>query len=260
MTKNPQTQTGSAHIIIIVILIVAIIGALGFVIWNNFLAPKDDQPNPKVSQTKDNKCEGDTVEKNGTFCSHEMGIKFKVPTVFEGKFEKTDNYEIFKGTVDYTARTSAGNSDIVYTAAITGNEEQLTLTIAKEPLRSGYVDVGHMLQNTYYDAETGLLSLITAPTRSYNSTTDSYTTTSEYAIAGTVPSFVVDGVKFYHGSVGDGGARYETYFSVVHGSIVKIKLTHSGHMAAVENDPSRIDAGQVFNELDDAVKNIELIH
>lgn len=259
MIKNSQYQAGSAHIVIIVILIVVIVASLGFVVWKNFFVPKDSQPTAEVSQTKDSECESDVIEKNGVFCSEEIGIKLKAPMVFDGKFAKTDNYEIFKGTVDYTTRTSAGHSDIVYSAVITGNDE-FTFTIAKEPLRSGYVDVGHMLQSTYYDAETGLLSLTTSPTQNYNSTTDSYTTSGEYAVAATLPSFVVDDVKFYHGSVGDAGTRYETYFAIVNDSIVKIKLTHSGYMGPAENDPGTIDADQVFNELDGAVKSLEFIH
>ncbi len=260
MINNSFGQKGNAHVVIIIILVLAIIGVLGFIAWQNFLAPKDVQPTAQVSvnQTKESDCESGDIEKDGTFCSEEMGIKLKVPAVFDGKFEKTDNYEIFKGTVDYTTRTSAGNSDVVYSAVITGSDE-FTLSVAKEPLRSGYVDVGHMLQGTYYDTETGLLSLTTSPIRNYNSATDSYTVSGEYTVSDTVPSFVVDGVKFYHGSIGDAGMRYETYFAVIKDSFVKIMLKHSGYMGPAENDPSTIDADQVFDELDDAVKGIELI-
>lgn len=257
MVKKSKKQTGSVHIII-VIIVVAIIAALGFVAWKNFLAPKDVQPIAEVSQTKGSDCGSVAVEVDATFCSKEIGIELKVPSIFYGKFEKTDNYEIFKGTVDYTTRTSAGNSDVVYSAVITGSDE-FTFSIAKEPLRSGYVDVGHMLQGTYYDTETGLLSLTTSPTRNYNSATDSYTTSGEYAVADTVPSFVVDGVKFYHGSASDAGARHETYFAVVNGSIVKIILKYAAYMGPAENDPSTIDADQVFDELDEAVKAVKLI-
>ena len=258
MIKNSQTQTGSAHIFIIVVFIIAILSVLGFVVWDNFLAPKDIPPAKEVSQTKASKCESAVVEENGVFCSKEIGIKLRVPQVFEDKFKKTDNYEVFKGTVDYSTRVSAGESNIVYSAIITGNDE-FTLTIAKEPLRSGYVDVGHMLQGTYYDIDTGLLSLVTTPVRNYNSTNDSYTTSGNYAVGETVPSFVVDTVKFYHGTVGDAGARYETYFAVVNGSIVKITLKHGGYIGPEENDPSTIDAEQVFHELESDMKQIQLI-
>lgn len=37
MTKNSQTQTGSAHSIIIIILVLALLGTLGFIFWQNFV-------------------------------------------------------------------------------------------------------------------------------------------------------------------------------------------------------------------------------
>lgn len=40
MNKSLHRQSGSAHIVIIIILVVAILGALGFVFWQNFLQPK----------------------------------------------------------------------------------------------------------------------------------------------------------------------------------------------------------------------------
>ncbi len=258
MIKQCQRQTGSTHVVIIGILVVVIIGVLGLLAWKNFLAPQNVKTPAVVSRTEDSNCEGSIVEKNGTFCSEEIGIRLKVPAIFDGKLKKTDNYEIFKGTVDYKTRTPAGNSDVVYSAVITGSDK-FSFSIAKEPLRSGYVYVEHMLQSTYYDAETSLLSLTTSPKSSYNSATDSYTTSGEYAVADEVPSFVVNGVKFYYGSSGDAGVRIETYFAVINGSIIKIKLTHNGYMGPEENDPSTIDADQVFNELDKAVKTIELV-
>jgi hypothetical protein len=259
MLKTSHSQTGSAHVVIIVIIVVGLLGALGFVAWKNFFAPKDNEPIvTEAVQTKDAECEADVIEKNGVFCSKEIGIKLKVPTIFEGKFKKVDNYEIFKGTVDYATSTSAGTSDVVYSAPITGTDA-FTLTIAKEPLRSGYVDIGHSLQGTYFDMGTGLLSLTTSPIQSYDSATGVSTASGEYAVADTVPSFVVDGVRFFQGSLGDAGLRVETYFAVVNNNIVKIKLTNNGYMGDPADDPSTIDAEQVFSELDNAIKAIELI-
>jgi nitrate reductase NapE component len=254
-----RKQQGNALVVVVIILTVAIIGALGYVVWNNFIAQKVNQSTPETSQSEDVECESDVVEKSNTFCSKDIGVTFKVPSIFDGKFEKTDNYEIFSGTVDYTTRVSAGSSDVVYSAAITGNDIFI-LTIAKEPLRSGYVEVGHMLHSTYYDKETGVLSDATSPSRHYDSMTNTTTTSGEYAIAGTVPSFTSDDVKFYHGTDGDAGVRTETYFAVINGSIVKIKLTNRGYMGPDENDPSTIDADLIFNELEDAMKDLKIIH
>ncbi len=263
MIKASLNQKGSAHIVIIIILVVVTLGTLGYVVWNNFLAPKNNQSaeNTNTSEVETEPCKDNdgSFEKDGTICSEDLGIKFSTPTIFENKFKQAENYEIFKGTVDYTTRTSAGNSDIVYSAIITGIDE-FTLTIAKEPLRSGYVNVGHALQGTYYDMDTGLLSLTNSPTSSYNSATDTSTTSGVYSVGETVPSFMVGDTKFYHGNVGDAGLREETYFAVVNGSFVKIKLSHSAYMGPSENDPSTIDADPVFKELESAIKNIELIN
>lgn len=39
MNKSLRHQSGSAHIVILIILVAAIIGSLGFVFWQNFLQP-----------------------------------------------------------------------------------------------------------------------------------------------------------------------------------------------------------------------------
>jgi len=41
MTNYSRKQSGSAHVIIIVILVLALLGTLGFIFWQNFVASKD---------------------------------------------------------------------------------------------------------------------------------------------------------------------------------------------------------------------------
>lgn len=259
MLKKSQKQSRSALVILVIILMVVVVGSLGFVAWTKFSEPKQTAPVAEQSApvvVAD--CEAGGVEKNSTFCSEEIGVKFAVPTVFDGKFKKADNYEIFKGTIDYATRTTAGTSDIVYSAVISGSDNY-TLTVAKEPLRSGYVDVGHSLQSTYYDAETGLLSLTNSPPLNYDSATGTYTSSGETTPGDAVPSFMIGDTKFYHGTIGDAGTLYDTYFAVIKGSIVKIKLAHGAYMGPPETDPTTIDYKQVFNEFNEALKNIEVL-
>jgi len=256
MIKNSYKQNGSVHVVIIIILVAAIVGALGYVVWKNFIST-NTTPEAQTTQTEDTGCKPG-IETNGVFCSDDLGVTFQIPVVLQGKIKSSNNYEVFKGTVDYDTRTSAGTSNAVYSAEITGSDE-FTLIISKEPLRSGYVDVGHGLAGTYYDADTGLLSSVTTPTQAYDSATDTTTKLGDYAVGETVPSFMVGNVKVYHGSVGDAGTRIETYFAVINGSIVKIKLTHGAFMGPSENDPATIDADVVFAELDSAVKTMKLI-
>lgn len=55
MVRNSLKQTGSTHVIIIVILVIALLGALGFVFWNNFMRKDSSQPvatnNQNISQS-----------------------------------------------------------------------------------------------------------------------------------------------------------------------------------------------------------------
>lgn len=49
-----RSQTGSAHVVIIIVLIVALLGAVGFVFWQNFLKPSNKQAdNASLTSSKD---------------------------------------------------------------------------------------------------------------------------------------------------------------------------------------------------------------
>ena len=258
--KNSQNQDGSVLIIGVIVIAVVILGAVGYVAWNKFFAADTKQETTQQDDAVTKPCENNegTIEQDGFICSEDIGVKFKSPTIFNDKFQKNDNYEIFKGTIDYATRTSAGSSDVAYSAVISGTDN-FTLTIAKELLRTGYVDVYHGLQTTFYDAQTGVLSTVESPMTTYNSADDSSTTTGTYKLGKEVPSFVVDGIKFYKGSNGDAGQTGEMYFMVINGSIVKIELKHGGYIGPDSDDPSTIDPKPVFDQLDEAIKNIKII-
>lgn len=253
--RENKSETGSAHVIILGVLVVTLIGALGFVFWNNFM--KKDAPATKketTSKATEFCADGqDTTAKNGTFCSADVGIKFTVPTIFTGKLAKADNYEVFQGPLDPNTKTSAGSSENVYKATISGNDN-FTFTIAQEPLRTGYVDMIHALQNTYFDQATGELTLVNMPTSHYDSVTDTSTKSGDYSKGDAVPSSSVDGVQFFKGSYGDAGQIGETYFGVVNNKIVKISLKYTGYMGDPSKDPSTIDSGKVFDEFANNMK------
>ena len=209
-------------------------------------------------QVKDFCSNGENVKaENGTFCSNEIGIKFTVPSIFVNKLVKADNYEVFEGLLDPTTKKSIGPSENVYRATISGNDN-FTFTVAQEPLRTGYVDVGHELQGAYYDQATGDLTLVDTPTSHYDSTTNTSTTTGGYSKGEVVPSFSVDGVRFYKGSIGDAGQTKNAYFGIINNKIVKISLVHVGYMGDPANDPSTINAGKVFDELDKSIKALKI--
>lgn len=52
--KKIDSQAGSAHIVIIVVLVVALVATLGFVFWQNFIQKKDDSAKTST-QTSQNK-------------------------------------------------------------------------------------------------------------------------------------------------------------------------------------------------------------
>src|SRR5687767_13384271 len=128
--RKKISQTGSAHAAIIVVLVIALIGALGFVFWNSFLKKETTVPQAENKpQTKDVCSSGENVNaENGTFCSKELGIKFTVPSIFVNKLVKADNYEVFEGPLDPNAKKSVGLSENVYRATISGNDN-FTFTV-----------------------------------------------------------------------------------------------------------------------------------
>ncbi len=267
MNKN-QNQAGSAHIVIIVILVLAIVGGLGFVAYTKFFAPKVAGPvSQTTTQTDAATCgyEGDAVEEDGVFCSDVVGIKLAVPTILQAKLEKIDNYEVFKSGLDFEkTKESVGTSDVVYETKMTG-EYGFKLTIAKEPVRSGTIEsVYHENRNTYYDEETGLLSLLNYPIANYDSTTDTVTTSGEFSVGETVPSFKVGDVTFFKGSFGDAGLSARVYFAVINGSFVKIELRHldyiGGDPSPYVNQPTTEEGNKIFSDFETSVKNIEFLN
>jgi hypothetical protein len=255
MIKNSQNQTGGVHIVIVVVLVVIIVGALGFVLWKNYLAPKVGPSTVETAQTEDSKCESDDVEVNGTFCSEEIGVMFKVPKAFSGKFEKTDNYEIFEGPMDNLEGTSAGKSLVFYKATIISGQETLSLSVAKEPLRSGYASIGHSLQNTYFNATTGSLYLVKSPTNEYDSSTDTFKTEEGWSEGESVPSFDVSGTKIYYGKIGDAGVVEDGYLMTINDNLVIVKIKHTQNPM----NASSLDSDSSFTDLNDNLKLIKVL-
>jgi hypothetical protein len=260
-SKSVNDERGSLHIILIIIATIAVIGSLGFVFWSNFLSKNrvvEHTVTPPSSKAFCLKDENITASK-GVFCSEEIGIKLAIPSFLTGKLTKVDNYEIFQGGLDYNTRESAGHSERVYRASITG-DDNFTLTIAQEPIRTGFVDVGYKLSSTYYDRETGDLTLVDSLGSYYDSTTDKYTPLGNtYSKGEVVPSFYVDNIRVFEGGLGDAGMVANTYFFVIGKKIVKISLHYSDYMGPVATDPTTIDADGVFEEFKNSIRNIKTI-
>ena len=78
--NKKQSQSGSAHLIIIMILCVALIGALGFVYWQNFMQPKVSDKNVVATKTADNTTTTTpAVTNEGYLVLDNWNVKFKLP-------------------------------------------------------------------------------------------------------------------------------------------------------------------------------------
>jgi hypothetical protein len=258
--KHHTAQSG--HIVLIVVIILAVAGilaALGYVLAQNLHSP-ESQTNTSQTPEQETICESgeDEAATNGTFCSEDLGIKFEVPAQFEGKIEPVDNYEIYEGPLDYSKRKSAGKSDRVLEGTFKQGAGTYTLTIAREPVRTGWVGVVHALQNTYYDEETGLLSLVNPPTTHYDSETDTTTTTGEYSIGETAPYFYVEGgVTVYWGIAGDAGVATSTYLVVRGDEFIIIRLETNVQLGPDVEEEYAIQS-ELIDQFNAAVPKLDL--
>lgn len=262
MIKISSKQTGSTHVVIIIILVLVLIGALGFVFWRNFMqTPKNDKA-VQVHQNNSSEkppvaCSGydGAVEKDKVFCSKDVGIELTVPEVFAGKFQKKENYDVFEGTMEDSKGKLAGKSLYNYEAVVSSGDETLSLSIAKEPLRSGYSSISHALQRTYFNESSDSLTLVKSPTRQYNSETGTYTTTGSWSAGDPVPSFIVDSNRIYHGKVGDAGTVEDGYLMAIKDGIIVIRIKD----VANPMKESTLEIGKVFSELDAYLKQLKFL-
>jgi hypothetical protein len=104
MIRNSRKQTGSAHIVIVVILVSVLLGLLGFVFWQNFIAPSArnaEQSTVNQQETK-SEIESESDLNEGYFVLDDWSIKFKIPEGLTGiKYYKVgDSYELTTSRVE----------------------------------------------------------------------------------------------------------------------------------------------------------------
>lgn len=105
--SNFKNQNGNAHVIIIIIVSTIIVGALGFIYWNNFVTTKSDS----ITKSEITKTESSDNQKNDTastavspsgtatnlvgmeiMTSDSFGIRYKMPSTWSGgKYGGGDN-------------------------------------------------------------------------------------------------------------------------------------------------------------------------
>lgn len=163
---NKTSQKGSAHVIIVVILVVALLGALGFVFWQNFIQ-KDTETKP-VTQSNTHK----DVPKQVTYKTYQTDkhpISFKYPDSWTVKNEKADDQYSFSRSVDVVTSaddvvsfsvggqglggTCGGNpptrSTIDVTSTTLKTPKSTTLSYTLTPNPDGSYDATYGLTDTY---------------------------------------------------------------------------------------------------------------
>lgn len=82
MVKRTHSQTGSAHVIAIIVLVVAVLGLLGFIFWQNFIN-KSIVKDTTITETRkpvDNTDEKAALKKYEVRTSDNFGVTFEAPT------------------------------------------------------------------------------------------------------------------------------------------------------------------------------------
>ena len=104
MIKHSSKQAGSAHIVIISVIILAILGALGFVFWNNFMK-KEAVPTKTASKE---------ASHSKVFNIPELGISIELPNSIKdltytytaaGVPTRAGGDEIIVGSVNFSTST-----------------------------------------------------------------------------------------------------------------------------------------------------------
>lgn len=262
MVKNSYSQNGSVFTVIIIILVVAIVGVLGFAFWQNItrsgeVASSSKKVQEAINQNREKVCANstDNVEAGGVFCSEDIGVRFQVPEIFKGKFQKAENYDITEGSMEELKGNGVGKSIANYRAVVTSGEESLSLTVSKEPIRSGYSSIGHALRSTYFNAETRNLYFVEGAKSEYDSTTDTYKVTQQGYAGESIPFFDVDGAKVFYGNIGDAGVIERGYLMVMSNHLVVVKIKHAINPM---NEPV-IDIDRPFADLDSYLRRTKIL-
>jgi len=125
MIKDFQKQSGSAHVIIIIILILALLGTLGFIFWQNFIKPDSAVANTGKGQREDITTQKAIEEKGSTSVepsknyAYVDGVSFNVDksvgTVLSWALT-SENYNISSSSLLDKEKATYGDTNLVCTA------------------------------------------------------------------------------------------------------------------------------------------------
>ena len=96
MNKNVSSQIGSAHVAIIVLLVVALIGSLGFIFWQNFVNKEPVIKNDPITVTKKDSTKDNPYKDWNTHTTRNEGFSMSYPKNWTYKDTRTDqSYDSF---------------------------------------------------------------------------------------------------------------------------------------------------------------------
>lgn len=135
--KQLTNERGSVEAIVMGLLVVALIGALGFIFWQNFL--KKDEPQKTVETVKEEPkpvtVADETEEQKGYLAINEWSVRFKIPS------------EVGSETVFYEKAHEVTGLESGY-GIITSGEKKLYNTCGLSPEPQVYVHRGKNSQST----------------------------------------------------------------------------------------------------------------
>ncbi|MFZ1360499.1 MAG: hypothetical protein WAS27_00485 [Candidatus Saccharimonadales bacterium] len=248
--KHKSKKKRIAIVLSLFIVLLLIIG--GYIGWREFMR-LNDAGQTKITESSHQPTDSiqlcspgdDTKATSGVFCSDEIGIKIPVPKLFAGKIEAATNYPIYQSQLAPNSKTPAGTASHVYQADVT-TAGRFVFTIAQEPLRTGYMDVYHAQQNSYFDSTTKELTRVISRG-------------GQFIKGEPLPSFMSNGLQIFQASNTNGLMTEESFLMLVNDAIVRLTLQHtsvSGDAATAFSVPA---VKRVFAELDTALKTVEVI-
>ncbi len=222
-------QNGSAHVIFIGV-VVLLVGALGFIFWQNFIhkeqVPANTDANENLAEQVDqnagskSKCKPGENENatNRVFCSDVYGVKFTIPSDFKNKLKLVANEKIYP--VHYTdyRPEPIGESERILSAGLTKDKDKNSLTITLYPQIN--------------DMNLGL-----SGGAKFNEKTSKIVSTSSGEVFPEYQSVTSNqGVKIYRGSnYSELGFILYTNAVIIKDKIVKIELRRSSTQAPADS-------------------------
>lgn len=119
---NKQNQDGSAHVIIISVVVLIIIGAIGYVFWNNFIAHKKSEDTAQVPSSSNTQASPKPVTDTGQLRVAAWNVTFSMPDALKNT------------SVKYYERTSSDTPPVTYYAFTTQRIQDLGGRCASQPL------------------------------------------------------------------------------------------------------------------------------